>query len=722
MSRLLCLLPLWLALSACERTNEAPVDAELARWQQQAANVTIIRDNWGIPHIFGRTDADAVFGMMYAQAEDDFNRVETNYLNGMGRLAEVEGEQELYRDLRMKLFIDPVDLRQQYADSPDWLKALMNAFADGLNYYLHTHPQVTPRLITRFEPWMALSFSEGSIGGDIERVNLNALQQFYGGGVMVAEPVEAEPEPGGSNGFAIAPQNTANGKALLLINPHTSFFFREELHVVSEEGLNAYGAVTWGQFFVYQGFNARAGWMHTSSRADAIDEYLETVTQRDDGWYYLYEGEWRPFKETRLTLPYRTDGGMARREFTVYHSHHGPVIRAEGDKWVSIKLMQEPVLALTQSFQRTKANSYDEFRAAMELLTNSSNNTVYADADGNIAYFHGNFIPRRNPGYDWERPVDGSVRATEWQGLHPLEEHITLLNPANSWIQNTNNSPVNAAGPFSPRLENFPDYMVNNPENARGINAARVLQNRTDFTVERLLEAAYDPLLVAFEPLLPALERAWQSLPDGDPRRAVLEDPVMLLVNWDRRYSLESTATTLAHYWGQNLMNLVRPDAAAQGMDVMGFMVERASAEQHLDALLRALTTLSTDFGDWRVAWGDINRYQRNDGAIEQQFDDSKPSLPVAFASSTWGSLAAFGAQVYPGTVRMYGTRGNSFVAAVEFGDRLRARAITVGGLASDPDSPHFDDQALMYTQGQFRDVLFYRADIEAAAERTYHP
>ena len=717
-----------LILAAC--TPEAPQpesllteNPEVARWQAQAANVTILRDNWGIAHVYGRTDADAVFGMIYAQAEDDFNRIEMNYINAMGRLAEVEGERELYRDLRMKLFIDPVDMQQQYADAPDWLKSLMNAFADGLNYYLHTHPEVQPRLLTRFEPWMALSFSEGSIGGDIERVNLQYLQDFYGSGLpQVALRDDPEREPGGSNGFAIAPHNSASGNALFLINPHTSFFFRDELQMTSEEGLNAYGAVTWGQFFIYQGFNDRVGWMHTSSRADAIDEYLETVTERDDGFYYRYDGQWRPFKETELTLPYVTEQGMAQRQVTVYHSHHGPVIRAEGDKWVTIKLMQEPVLALTQSFQRTKARSHEEFRATMELLTNSSNNTVYADADGNIAYYHGNFIPRRNPGHDWTGPVDGSTSDTEWQGLHTVDEMITLLNPANGWIQNTNNWPWSAAGPNSPRPEDYPAYMVNNPENPRGIHAVRVLENRSDFTLDSLIDAAYEPTLVAFEPLIPALQAAVEGLPATDPDRQTLAGPMALLADWDFKYSLDSEATTLAVYWGDTLMAALRSDAAQRGVDIYAHMADPANAAQQIQSLTAAVQRLETDFGSWSVPWGEVNRYQRNDGAIEQVFDDDKPSLPVDFASSTWGSLAAFGARTYPGTVRMYGTRGNSFVAAVEFGEQVRARAITVGGVSGDPSSPHFADQALMYTRGEFRDVLFYRDAVEANARRSYSP
>src|ERR1039457_6377846 len=208
---------------------------DVARWQQEARNVTIIRDDWGIAHVYGKTDADAVFGMEYAQAEDDFNRVETNYITSMGRLAEAEGESRIYQDLRMKLFVDPAELKKNYAASPAWLQKLMNGFADGLNYYLYMHPEVKPRVIQRFEPWMALSLTEGSVplGGDIVKVNLGQLAAFYGKTPVRQQPAaeEYDEEPRGSNGAAVAPANTVDHHALLLINPHTSFYFRTELQM-----------------------------------------------------------------------------------------------------------------------------------------------------------------------------------------------------------------------------------------------------------------------------------------------------------------------------------------------------------------------------------------------------------------------------------------------------------------------------------------------------------
>ena len=714
-------------LLVCVACAPQETNIEVVAWEAQAQNVTIIRDDWGVPHIYGETDADAVFGMIYAQAEDDFNRIEVNFLNSQGRLAEAEGEDEIWRDLRMKLFIDPADMQTQYEASPQWLKDLMDAWASGLNYYLYTHPEVQPRVLTRFEPWMALTFSEGSIGGDIERVNLGRLEAFYGQpsnaqAVLNREPSSTtlamvpsglnEPdmneEPTGSNGIAIAPANTSAGNALLLINPHTSFFFREELHMVSEQGLDAYGAVTWGQFFVYQGFNENAGWMHTSSGVDNIDEFLETVVERDGTLYYRYGDEERPVTVRQVVVPYKTDTGMAEREFTVYRTHHGPIVREVDGAWVSVALMEEPMNALIQSYMRTKAQSYDEYIEVMRTHTNSSNNTVFADSEGNIAYLHSNFIPVRDTRFNYLQPVDGSDPATDWQGVHSIEETPNAVNPSVGWLQNTNNWPFSAAGPDSPRREEFPVYVQRSGENARGLHAMRVLEGKTDFTLESLIDAAFDTYLTGFEELIPALVRAYDQADASNPLKAELADQVSILRDWDLRWSVESIATSLAIFFGEETRRL---DAT-----------EREVPQQQLQALSVASAKLEADFGSWRTPWGDINRFQRLTGDIVQPFDDAGPSTPVGFPSGRWGSLASFGARAYPQTKKWYGTSGNSFVAVVEFGDQVRAHAVTAGGLDSDPSSPHFNDQAELYAAGDLREVYYYRADVEGHMEREYHP
>jgi acyl-homoserine lactone acylase PvdQ len=704
--------------SAQTQTNN-----EKARWDKEAQSVTIVRDDWGIAHIHGRTDADAVFGMIYAQAEDDFNRVETNYLNSLGRLAEAEGEPKIYQDVRQRLFVDPAELKRDYAASPVWLQSLMNAWADGLNYYLLKHPETAPRVIHRFEPWMALSFTEGSIGGDIETVKLAPLAEFYGKSPAPTEALAQDrkpSEPSGSNGIAIAPSNTVNHHALLLINPHTDFFFRSELQMTSDDGLNAYGAATWGQFFLYQGFNDRVGWMHTSSRNDSVDEYLETVSKKNGALVYKYGNEELPVATSTIVLAYKTDHGLAQKTFTVYGTQHGPIVREENGKWISVRMMHKPIESLTQSYVRTKARDYKSYRQTMELHANSSNNTIYADADGNIAYFHSNFIPNRDKHLDWEKPVDGSNPATDWHGVMSVDETPHLLNPPNGWIYNSNNWPWSAAGPYSPKRSDFPAYVdTNTAESPRGLHALRVLTGRKDFTVDSLIAAAYDSYLPWFQKTIPMLTSAWEHSPK-DPK---LADQMQLLSSWDYRWRINSVPTSLAVFWGDDVQRKLRPDARGSGMLVEDYVAAgKAVPDQLLQSLAAASDRLTRDFGRWNTPWGEINRFQRLDDSITPHFNDAGPSIPVGFTSSQWGSLASFGAHTYPNTKKWYGTSGNSFVAVVEFGDHIHARAVTAGGESGHPQSPHFDDEATRYATGNLRDVYFYPSDLKGHIKREYHP
>ena len=704
------------ALTICILTLPAAAQrrrSDVIRWERHAQNVTIIRDDWGIAHVYSKTDADAVFGMEYAQAEDDFNRIETNYLNSLGRLAEAEGAGAIFQDLRQRLFIDPESLRAEYRTSPPWLKRLMEAFADGLNYFLYKHPEVKPRVITHFEPWMALSFTEGSIGGDIERINLRDLAALYGDSAAAARTSgnadESEIDPSGSNGIAIAPRLTANNHALLWINPHTSFYFRSELQMVSDEGLNAYGAVTWGQFFIYQGFNATAGWMHTSSGVDNIDEFLESP----------------PLRTRTITIPFQTDSGMSRKTFTVSYSQHGPVVRKEGDRLVSISLMSNHVSALMQSYTRTKAHDLTGFRQILELHTNSSNNTVFADAAGNIAYFHSNYIPRRDTSFDWTKPVDGSNPAAAYRGVLSFDETPNVVNPSSGWVYNSNNWPWSAAGAgSSPKREEYPRYVeTGTEESPRGYHALRLLTGKTGWTMSSLTAAAFDSYLPAFERLIPPLLAAYDQAPATDTLKAKLAEPIAALRGWDYRWGAESVPTSLAVFWGERVARRIGRDARTAGISVMQYVAtSRASGADLLEPLAAAVDALTGDFGTWKTPWGEINRFQRINDDIAPHFDDAAPSIPVPFTAGVWGSLAAFGARAYPNTKKWYGTSGNSFVAVVEFGDSVRAQAVTAGGESGDQRSPHFNDEAERYGSGRLRDVYFYRSHLAGHTERRYHP
>ncbi|ULQ54887.1 penicillin acylase family protein [Flavihumibacter rivuli] len=705
--------------------------SEITRWTKQAANVTIIRDKWGVPHIYGKTDADAVFGLLYAQCEDDFPRVEMNYVEKLGRMAEVKGKSALYDDLLNRLVISTDKAQKDYQKSPAWMKQLCIAFADAVNYYLYTHPQVKPALLTRFEPWYPMLWTDGSIGAistaDITEAELEA---FYGGASRLAaieKPFE-EPLPSGSNGFAFAPSITESGKAILYINPHTTFYFRPEVHMVSEQGLNAYGAVTWGQFFIYQGFNERLGWMHTSSYIDAADSYAEQVKEKNGQLVYTYEGKQKPIRKIPITIKVKNGDKLEVTTITSLWTHHGPIMAKRNGQFLSMRADNQILEGLAQSWQRIKSRNLKDFQQALELKGNISNNTVYADADGNIGYWHGNRVPVRDPKFNWARPVDGSTKSTEWKGYHPISQTLHVLNPANGWLQNCNSTPFTVAGSNSPDRKAYPAYMAPDGETFRGLNAARVLGEVKQYNIEKVIKAGYDTRLAAFEALLPALiSRFEQKVKPEDSLFALLAGPIAVLKNWDYRVSENSIATTLAVEWGQRVLPAIFRQQAIDDdeLDIVEKVKQfnaTADAQTMLLPLLATINDLQQRFGRWQLPWGQVNRIQRISNAIDLQFDDSKPSFPVAFASGNWGMLPSYNSRPFPGTQKRYGIHGNSFVCAVEFGEKVKAKSLLAGGVSGDPASPHFKDQLEMYSKGQFKDVLFYKEDVLKHAERTYHP
>lgn len=709
---------------------------EISRWENEAKQVTIIRDNWGIPHIYGKTDADAVFGIMYAQCEDDFKRMEMNYIEKLGRMAEIKGRSSLYDDLLIRLVIDSSDAINDYHNAPVWLKKLCDAFADGMNFYLYKHPEVHPALLNRFQPWYPLLWTDGSIGAiNTAGVSVRELANFYSNpdhsvSFNEKEDIQYLQEEAltGSNGFAFAPSITASHNAILYINPHVTFYFRPEVHMVSDEGLNAYGAVTWGQFFVYQGFNEHCGWMHTSSAVDAADLYAEKIEKKGDKYFYLYNNVWKEVKQKKIVIRYKSGLSYETKTITAFFTGHGPIMTERDGKWMSVKADNRLLDGLIQCWQRTKAKNLADFKKTLDLKGNISNNTVYADADGNIAYWHGNRIPIRDPKYDWSKPVDGTTSATEWKGYHNMDQIVHCINPSNGWLQNCNSTPFTCAGSNSPKKENYPAYMAPDGENFRGINAVRLLSSGNSYTIDKVITTGWDTKLTAFEILIPALINAFEK--SGNPNditHTSLNEPISVLKKWDERCGENSVATTLAVTWGEKILSSiyrtkVEGNETADFVDKTKQFAEVATPDNLVIPFLATINELQTKFGNWRTPWGEINRYQRLTGNIDETFDDNQPSLPDGFASSQWGMIPSFDSHTYQGTKKRYGYKGNSFICAVEFGKRIKAKSLLTGGESGDTKSKHFGDQALMYTKGQFKDVLFYKEDVLKHVERSYHP
>ncbi len=698
---------------------------EISRWQMQAKQVSIIRDNYGIPHIYGKTDADAVFGLLYAQCEDDFKRVEMNYIEKLGRLSEIKGEASLYDDLLIKLLIDSTEAVADYNKAQPWLKKLLNAYADGINFYLYKHPAIKPAMLTRFKPWYALLWTDGSIGAiNTADISTAELKQFYSGDKSPLAALPKDPEQQtGSNGFALGPSKTASGNAILYINPHVTFYFRPEVQVVSQEGLNAYGAVTWGQFFVYQGFNEHCGWMHTSSSVDVADLYAEKVVTNAKGLLYEYDNKLLPVTKKKITIKYLQGNVLQTKIITAFYTHHGPVMAKRDGKWISLKSYNRSMASIVQSWQRTKAKGFDDYKKAMYLKANTSNNTVFADDKGNIAYWHGDYVPIRDKKIDWSKPVDGTTSATDWKGLHMVDDIVHEYNPANGFIQNCNSTPFTVSGNMSPKKADYPTYMAPDGENFRGINAVRVLSAGTNYTIDKVIASGYDTYLSAFEILVPALLKANEKEAANYP---ALQEAIGILKQWDYRSATNSIATTLAIEWAQKLGPAITRVYIDQGeadqVQKTKQFAATASPTQLLAPLQMVLAELTTKYGKWQMPWGEINRFQRLTGAMQSTYNDAEPSIPVPFASALWGQLPSYNSKAFAGTVKRYGVSGNSFICAVEFGKRIKAKSLLAGGESGNPANKHFKDQAEMYTKGQFKDVLFYKEDVLKHVEQQYHP
>lgn len=702
---------------------------EINRLKKSAQEVTIIRDNWGIPHIYGKTDADAVFGLLYAQCEDDFKRIEMNYIEKLGRLAEIKGQSVLYNDLEIRLLIDANEAKSDYKKAAPWLKKLLNGYADGINFYLYKHPEVKPALLNHFEPWFPLLWTDGSIGA-ISTADLSTaeLKTFYSGNSDKVTYVEREKDmQTGSNGFALAPSKTASGNAILYINPHTTFYFRPEVQVHSEEGLNVYGAVTWGQFFIYQGFNDNCGWMHTSSAVDVADIYAEKIVTKNQKLFYEYDKKLLPVIEKAITINYLENGKLIPKKFNTYFTNHGPIMAKRDEKWISLKSNNRSMNSLVQSWMRTKSKGFDDYKKAMDLKANTSNNTVYADSKGNIAYWHGNFIPVRDKNLNWAKVIDGTTSATEWKGLHDVSESVHLYNPINGWLQNCNSTPYSVAGANSPKKENYPSYMAPDGENFRAINAVRLLSKGYNYTLDKVIADGYDTYLTAFEVLIPSLIASFEkNVKPGDPLYNDLAEPISVLKKWDYYSNENSVATTLANEWAFKLNPAIQKVYIDKGeidqVENTKNFAKNATADQLLPQLQMVVNELKTKFGKWQIPWGEINRFQRPSGAIDLVYNDTLESLPVGYASALWGCLPSFRSSYQKDTKKRYGSSGNSFVCIVEFGNKIKAKSLLAGGNSGDPQSKHFNDQAEMYRKGQFKDVLFYKEDVQKNAERTYHP
>ena len=668
-----------------------------------ARSVTIYRDTHGVPHVFGRTDASTVFGFAYAQAEDNFWRVEENFILALGRASEVYGERGLDEDRLNRTLEIPRLAHEEYTRLDKQMRALCDGFAAGFNYYLAHHPEVRPRLLTKIEPWYTLAFIRYNYyqNGFARDRNLRGLR-------MQTAAIENDlKDHTGSNGWVINPSKSATGNAMLFINPHLPFFGPGQVyegHVHSDEGWNFTGYTRFGFPLPYVGHNENGGWVSTDNAADLTDVYMETFDDPARPLAYKYGKEYRLATEYVGEIRVKTATGVETRKFTMRKTHHGPIVAARDGKLLAVRMAKfESDGWLREWYDMTRSKSLAALKRAMTPLNMLFGNIMYADRQGNTWYLYNGAVPRRDPRFDWTKPVDGSDPATEWQGYHTIDELPQLTNPKSGWMQNCNTTPFLLTSEGNPDPKQFPKYMVQEGDNPRGAISREILASKPKFTFEEWTRLAFDTRVMSAEKVLPALLLLLKEKTDSTPR---LRDVHDVLAQWDRRSANDSVAMTIFSLYHDRRL--------------------RDEKQDPLVALAGVLDSLERDFGTWKVVWGELSRLQRVDertgGDLQELFQDSQPSLAVSGVNGNDGAVFTFYAAPMRGQKRRYGVAGGTYISVVEFAPKVRALSIHTFGASGDPKSKHFMDQAALYVRGEFKPAWLTLEDIRANLESSYRP
>jgi acyl-homoserine-lactone acylase len=732
------------------RAHELPPPADRA--METAAKATIFRDRFGVPHVYGPTDADCVFGFVYAQAEDYFWQIEDNYIRALGRASEIYGEKSLPDDLLNRALEIPRLSKEEFERSPARTKAFSQSVADALNYYLKTNPRVKPRLLTHFEPWYPIAFGRfalyqsfiyqksGLAPSDIIPV-VQEIREKKTGAVRLNPEAQREllaqekdrrgmAEHIGSNMWAIRPSKSTSGNALLFINPHQPFFGPGqwyEGHLVSGEGWDLSGACFFGTPFPTIGHNPYLAWSHTVNNPDIVDTFAMTFDDKTDPLKYHFGAGTRDAVAWVDTISVGNQSGVTERRFRFRKTHQGPLVAMRDGKPLAIRLAKlDQGGAIDEWYAMGKAKNVGEFKAAMQPCAIPMFNTMAADTSGNIFYVYNGAVPKRSTRFDWSKPVDGSDAETDWQGFHKFDELPQMENPSCGFLQNCNQQPLTTTPhgrelkpgqtDENPRADQFPKYLIRDPErdNGRARSSRRILMKHEKFSLDDLAVAAFNTEVIEADERVPQLVKEWEALAAREPERAAkLKEPVELLKNWNRVSRIDSVAMTLFALTYDRVMAMVRQ------RDLANF--------PRLRALETTMADLERANGTWKVAWGEINRLQRIPGSqIDLRghgaFRDDQPSLPIAGAPGPLGIVFSFYALPQAGQKRLYGVAGSSFMGVIELSTKPQARTVLQFGQSGEPGSPHWFDQAQLYAKSQFKPGWFEKSNVEANSQRPYHP
>jgi penicillin amidase len=727
---------------AAEANNATEDDTSSNKLAEQ---VIVHRDEWGVAHLFGETDESTLFGAGYAQAEDYFWQLEDTTIQALGRYAEIRGKEGLKTDLLARSFELAKRSKKDFARLPPESQKLLQAFAAGVNHLLAVEPTVKPRLLQRFEAWHVLA---------IDRYLM--LTMTYGGsGVRKPRPQDArlsvrdqtipsyswdwlDPpnqfesnvrEAIGSNSWAIAPQKTKSGEAMLFINPHQPWYGIGqfyEMHLHSKETLRFSGACFFGNPIPVLGHNEYLGWAYTVNQPDVADSWKIEFSHPTDPLKYRFGDVYREAEEWQESISILEKNVVETKTVTFRKTESGPVMSYNGKQAVVAKVARLfDVGRLDQAVEMVRATNFKEWKKAFSRCAIPMFNVTYADRDGNIFYAYNGAVPIRDERFDWSRTVDGSNPATQWKGIHPFDDLPQVLNPESGYVQNCNCSPYLTTDSGNPQRDDFPKYMVRDwdIDKRRSKLARELLSNANEVDFDWYQQLCFDTTLY-----WPKIEKAnWQRqfklLKQAEPQLASKLEPYLdALVNWDGKADKNSKVALLCISWYEELYGTSQSERIKSEY--------QGNPKKQLMALGRVAKRLEQLHGDWRLPWGEAHRLQRTAYSADTM-EAGVSLLPFAASQPCAGAPGPMGVvftiystpSVQLLRPQRFAVVGCSYMSAIAFGkDKVRAVSLVPFGTSGSPRSPHFRDQADLLSNQKFKQAWFYEKDVLKAARQSYHP
>ena len=663
-------------------------------------DVTIVRDQWGVPHIFGKTDADAAYGLAWTHAEDHFETVQQVYLLSKGMLGRVLGKKGApgdyyYHALRLD---DLVDSLMRTEVSPAFMTYL-EGFCQGMNAYAEAHPEeVMHKKLFPIYPKDVL------VGYPLRIAEFLGLGKVMGdvlAGKYRDQAEEVKFEDKGSNGFAFSRKITTDNRTYLIVNPHiglegpSSFW---EAHMVSEEGMNFHGGMFPGAVGLSLGTNPHLGWAHTNNYFDYLDVYLLKSHPEDDN-LYEFDGEWLELEEEKVGL--KIKGIPVKIGRKTYWSKYGPTIKTDHGVYA---LRMFPIFTLKapeQWYRMTKAQNFEQFQAALQLNGIPYFNIIYADREDNIYYLYNGLFPQRNSGYDWAGIVPGNTSRTLWKKAVPLAERPQILNPECGYVYNVNHNPFKCTCKSEWLDPADYDSLVNYTQIddlPRSLRFRELYQDWDTISMSRLKEIKYDVTLPRSGPV----EVFMQQLYDLDEKKyPELTEMIKLIRGWDRTAHPESVAATIMH----RVFGQVGRTAIAN-LEKGKQMPE----SEVVELLTKAQAFLVQHFETIEVPFEQYSRIERG-----------KKNIPVYGYTWTLGNRSG---STDPETGTSIARGGDSFMMFIQFAKEglVELETIMAYGSSHRPDSPHFNDQMELFAKKGVKKMSLDKEKIMAQAERTYHP